>query len=74
MKNNRKTTVLARAELNPLTNRILTQMGPKGRAIQTRLKTFLTRAMSAHLEIGGKPDDLDPVFSASGMESQAIKE
>ena len=74
MKKNRKTTVLARAELTPLTNRILNQMGPEGQAIQNRLKTFLHKLTSAHLKTAGKSDDLDSGPSAFDTETQAIQE
>jgi hypothetical protein len=48
MKRN-KITVLAPVQLNPLTKRILAQMGTQGQAIQSRLKIF-HRLKSSHPE------------------------
>jgi hypothetical protein len=40
MKRNKRTEIMGHEELNPLTEQILTQMGPEGADILKRLKTF----------------------------------
>ncbi len=39
-KRNRRTDIMARVELAPLTEQILAQMGPEGATIRKRLKIF----------------------------------
>jgi hypothetical protein len=41
MQRNKRTVVLAHADLAPLTERILSRMGPEGEVMRTRLKHFL---------------------------------
>jgi hypothetical protein len=50
MRKNKKTVMLTRVELTPLTKRILAQMGPEGQDIQNRLKKFRQNLTSAHLK------------------------
>jgi len=40
MKRNKRTEIMGHEELNPLTEQILTQMGPEGADIRKRLKIF----------------------------------
>ena len=40
MKRNKKTVVVAKKQLTPLTERILEQMGPEGSTIRKRLEDF----------------------------------
>ena len=41
MRRNKRTVVLAHEDLAPLTERILSRMGPEGEVMRTRLKHFL---------------------------------
>lgn len=56
MRKNKKTVMLARVELTPLTKRILAQMGREGQDIQNRLKKFRQNLRSAHLKTVEKAD------------------
>jgi len=46
MKRNKRTEIMGHEDLNPLTERILLQMGPEGAGIRKRLKTFYRQRVS----------------------------
>jgi hypothetical protein len=46
MKRNKRTEIMGHEELNPLTEQVLSQMGPGGADIRKRLKTFYRQKVS----------------------------
>jgi hypothetical protein len=52
MKRNKKLAAMATDELSPLTKKILTNMGPEGQEILTRLKKYMYEVMTAYSKFG----------------------